>query len=54
MKLARSTYYYRGKPVSEKDKAQAKQLRERIGAICTENSGYGYRRVTEQLRREEW
>ena len=54
MKLARSTYYYREKPISEEERNRGKRLRERIEEICAESSGYGYRRVTKQLQREEW
>ena len=52
MKLARSSYYYQ--PQSE-DKAQLQtqaNLRDRIEEICLEFPGYGYRRVTWQLKRE--
>jgi transposase InsO family protein len=51
MKLARSTFYYRKRASPECLKAEA-DLRDRIEAICLEFSRYGYRRVTEQLKRE--
>ena len=54
MKLAPSSYYYQ--PASE-DNAQLQSqadLRDRIEAICLEFPGYGYRRVTWQLKREHW
>jgi putative transposase len=51
MSLARSSYYYE----SVIDPAEAKaatDIIDRIEAICIELAGYGYRRVTAQLRRE--
>jgi transposase InsO family protein len=47
MKLPRRSYYYKAKEQSS-DEA----LKTRIGDICLEFSGYGYRRVTRQLNRE--
>jgi transposase InsO family protein len=48
MKLASSSYYYRPKATnSELD------LKGKIEAICLEFPGYGYRRVTEQLKRDK-
>jgi putative transposase len=48
MKLSRSSFYYK-----EKTKQQTEaDLRRRIEAICVDFPGYGYRRVTCQLRRE--
>ena len=51
MNLARSSYYYspRGRR-----RADEPQLTTRIQAICERLPGYGYRRVTRQLRREGW
>lgn len=52
MKLARSSFYYQ--PQSE-DNAQLQgqaDLQGRIEAICLEFPGYGYRRVTQQLKRD--
>jgi transposase InsO family protein len=52
MQLAPSSYYYQ--PLAE-DNAQLQaqaDLRDRIEAICLEFPGYGYRRVTQQLKRE--
>jgi putative transposase len=48
--LSRSSLYYRPTPPSEREVA----LRHRIDAIFTESPCYGSRRITEQLRREEW
>jgi putative transposase len=48
MKLARSTYYYRGRlPAAEK-----KILRDRIEALCAEFPREGHRRITHQLHAE--
>ena len=49
MNLARRSYYY--KP---KKKPSEKALIERIEQICLDFPKYGYRRVTEQLKREDW
>jgi putative transposase len=52
MKLARSSYYYRPKANSaERQQAEA-AIRGKIEAICLEFPGYGYRRVTKALQRE--
>ena len=48
MNLARSTFYYRSPSPATSDS----DLTERIEAICLEFPGYGYRRVTEQLKHE--
>ena len=48
MRLARSSYYYRPKPVSP----EGQVLLERIRTIRQRWPCYGYRRVTAQLRRE--
>ena len=47
MKLARSSYYYQPKA-----KSVEMDLKGKIEAICLEFPGYGYRRVTEQLKRD--
>ena len=49
MNLPRRTYYYKSKK-----KPSDKALIARIEQICLEFSGYGYRRVTKQLKREGW
>ena len=54
MGLSRSTYYYRVKPKSLEAKKEEADLRDRIEQIVVECAGYGYRRVTHQLRREGW
>jgi len=52
MKLARSTFYYKGKTKSpEQMKAEA-DLKDKIEAICLEFPRYGYQGVTEQLKRD--
>ena len=51
MSLARSSYYYQ--PVIDPAEAKADtDIIDRIEAICINLPGYGYRRVTAQLRRE--
>jgi transposase InsO family protein len=49
MNLPRRSFYHQGK-----EKSPDKGLESRIGDICLELSGYGYRRVTWQLQREGW
>ncbi len=49
MNLPRRTYYYKSRK-----KPSNKALISRIEQICLEFSGYGYRRVTKQLKREGW
>lgn len=49
MNLPRRSFYHQ-----RKEKAPDKVLEARIGDICLEFSGYGYRRVTKQLHREGW
>jgi putative transposase len=45
MNIARSTFYYR-----RKESPEDAGIIDRIGAICLEFPGYGYRRVTRQLQ----
>jgi len=52
MKLSRSSFYHRLKGKSQVEMRQEADLRGKIEAICLEYPRYGYRRVTEQLRRE--
>jgi len=47
MDLPRRSFYHK-----EKEEFHDKDLESRIGDICLECSGYGYRRVTQQLHRE--
>ncbi len=49
MNLPRRSFYY--KP---KKKPSDKALLERIEQICLDFPKYGYRRVTEQIKREGW
>jgi putative transposase len=49
MELPRRTYYYKPKATPSE-----KTLIDRIGDLCLQLPGYGYRRVTEQLQREGW
>ena len=52
MKLARSSFYHSLKRRDPEQMVAEADLRTRIEAICLEFPGYGYRRVTHQLRRE--
>ncbi|MFC1979719.1 IS3 family transposase [Chloroflexota bacterium] len=54
MKLAKSSFYYRPKAKSRERMKVEADLRDRIEAICLEFPRYGYRRVTHQLKHEEW
>ena len=49
MDLPRRTYYY-----EPRHTPCEKALIDRIGDLCLEFPGYGYRRVTKQLHREGW
>jgi putative transposase len=52
MKLARSSFYHRPKPRTPEQMQAEADLKSRIERICLEFPGYGYRRVTQQLKRE--
>jgi transposase InsO family protein len=52
MKLARSSFYHKPEDKSQWEMQEEADLRGRIEAICLEYPRYGYRRVTEQLKRE--
>jgi len=52
MGLGRSTYYYRLRQKALRAKQEEVDLRDRIEKIVVKCAGYGYRRVTYQLRRE--
>jgi putative transposase len=52
MGLGRSTYYYRLRQKALRAKKEEMDLRDRIEKIVVKCAGYGYRRVTYQLRRE--
>jgi transposase InsO family protein len=52
MKLARSSFYHKPKDKSQEEMPEEADLRGKIEAICLEYPRYGYRRVTEQLKRE--
>jgi putative transposase len=54
MKLSRSSYYYKPQSGDNVQLQTQANLRDRIEAICLEFSGYGYRRVTQQLKRDHW
>ena len=50
LRLARSTYWYRGQPLSSR---QA-QLRQRLRELSEQHPRYGYRRITALLRQAGW
>ena len=50
LKLARSTFNYRGRPPT----AAEEQLRKRLMELSAEHPRYGYRRIAALLRREGW
>lgn len=53
--LPRSRYYELLRPRSAaSERAELVRLRDRIEELCLEFPGYGYRRVTAQLRREDF
>ena len=52
MKLSRSSFYHKLKDKGQVEMQGEADLRGRIEAICLEYPRYGYRRVTEQLKRE--
>jgi putative transposase len=52
MGLGRSAYYYRSRVMSVAEQREGADLRDRIEQIVVEHARYGYRRVTQQLRRE--
>ena len=52
MTLSRSNFYHRPKDRSQGEIQQEVDLRGKIEAICLEYPRYGYRRVSEQLKRE--
>ena len=52
IKLARSSFYHKPKSNSPEEMQNGADLRGRIEAICLEFPRYGYRRVTETLKRE--
>jgi transposase InsO family protein len=54
MNIAHSTFYYKNKVKSPEQEKREADLIDRIEAICLEFPGYGYRRVTHQLKHEGW
>lgn len=54
MRLSRSSFYYKPRAKSPDQMKLETDLRDRIEAICLEFPRYGYRRVTHQLKHEEW
>jgi transposase InsO family protein len=54
MNIARSTFYRRRKTRNPDEMKTEADLIDRIETICLEFPRYGYRRVTEQLKRDRW
>jgi len=54
MNIARSTFYRRRKTRNPDEMKAEADLIDRIETICLEFPRYGYRRVTEQLKRDRW
>ena len=52
MRLAKSSFYYKPRAKGPDRMKVEADLRDRIEAICLEFPGYGYRRVTYQLKHE--
>jgi len=52
MKLSRSSFYHKLKDKGQAEMQRGADLRGKIEAICLEYPRYGYRRVTEQLKRD--
>jgi putative transposase len=52
MRLSRSSFYHKLKDKSQVEMQMEADLRGKIEAICLEYPRYGYRRVTEELKRE--
>src|SRR5215472_15517089 len=50
LRLARSTYCYRGRPATTAEE----QLRKRLQELSLEHPRYGYRRIAALLRQEGW
>jgi len=50
LRVARSTYSYRGRPPTTAEK----RLRERLHELSVKHPRYGYRRIAVVLRREGW
>jgi len=54
MNLARSSFYYKARAKNSDQMKIEADLRDRIEAVCLEFPCYGYRRITQQLKREGW
>jgi putative transposase len=50
LRLSRSTYWYRGRPLSPAQQ----QLGQRLRALSEQHPRYGYRRIAALLRQEGW
>jgi len=54
MNLARSSFYYKARAKNSDQMKIEADLRDRIEAVCLEFPCYGYRGITQQLKREGW
>ena len=54
MSIARSCFYYKSRAASPDRMKLEADLMDRIEAICLQFPRYGYRRVSQQLKREGW
>jgi len=54
MNLARSSFYYKSRAASPDRMKLEADLMDCIEAICLEFPRYGYRRVSQQLKRKGW
>jgi len=52
--LARSSFCYKARAKSSDQMKVEADFMDRIEAICLEFPRYGYRRVSQQLKRERW
>ena len=50
LRLARSTYWYHGQPLTSRQE----QLRQRLRELSEQHPRYGYRRIAALLRQEGW
>ena len=52
--LAMSSFYYKGRAKSSDQMKVEADFKGRIEAICLEFPRYGYRKVSQQLKRKGW
>jgi hypothetical protein len=54
MNISRNSFYDKTRSQSPLRRKMEAELFFRIGAICMEFPGFGYRKVTKQLQRDGW